>query len=113
MSRIGRAPISIPAGVTVSVDDDNLVLVKGPKGQLSRKISSDLKITVEDGVISVHWVGGEDVKTYELSKTIIEEMLVRVNSGITEQLKKILSYDDETILVLAYLSDVIIDAMEE
>lgn len=53
MSRIGRAPISIPAGVTVSVDDDNLVLVKGPMGQLSRKISSDLKITIEDSVHSV------------------------------------------------------------
>ena len=37
MSRIGRAPIQIPAGVTVTVGDDNLVHVKGPKGELSRK----------------------------------------------------------------------------
>ena len=44
MSRIGRAPIHIPAEVTVSVGADNLVLVNGPKGSLSRKISSEMKI---------------------------------------------------------------------
>jgi ribosomal protein L6P/L9E len=47
MSRIGNAPIEIPANVTVTVGDDNLVKVKGPKGELSRQISSEMKITVE------------------------------------------------------------------
>ena len=53
MSRIGRAPIHIPAGVTVTVGDDNLVHVKGPKGELSRKISMEMKISIEDGVLTV------------------------------------------------------------
>lgn len=89
MSRIGRAPISIPAGVTVSVDEDNLVLVKGPKGQLSRKISSDMKITIEDGVITV--TRPSDNKTHRslhgLSRTLINNMVVGVTAGFTKQLE--------------------------
>ena len=53
MSRIGRAPIHIPSGVTVTVGAENLVKVKGPKGELSRVIHPDMKITVEDGVVTV------------------------------------------------------------
>lgn len=89
MSRIGRAPITIPAGVTVSVDVDNLVLVKGPMGQLSRKISSLLKITIEDGVITV--TRPSDNKTHRslhgLSRTLINNMVVGVTSGFTKQLE--------------------------
>ena len=47
MSRIGNAPIEIPAGVTVTLGEDNLVKVKGPKGELSRHIHPDMKVTVE------------------------------------------------------------------
>ena len=42
MSRIGRSPITVPAGVTVTIDDNNLVTVKGPKGELSEKINPDI-----------------------------------------------------------------------
>ena len=115
MSRIGRAPITIPAGVTVQVDDDNLVLVKGPKGQLSRKISSDMKITIENGVISVTRPSDNttQLSLQGLSRTLINNMVVGVTTGFTKEFEKILGYDDETILVLAYLSDVIFRAMEE
>ena len=44
MSRIGRLPIPVPAGVTVTVDADNVVTVKGPKGQLSQKVNKDIKV---------------------------------------------------------------------
>jgi len=53
MSRIGKAPIEIPAGVQVTVGQDNTVTVKGPKGTLSQKVNSDLQVAVEDGHIVV------------------------------------------------------------
>ena len=49
MSRIGKLPISIPAGVTVAQDKDGIVTVKGPKGELSQKIDASIKMKVEDG----------------------------------------------------------------
>ena len=47
MSRIGKLPITIPAGVTITVSDDNTVTVKGPKGQLSEKISPRIKVSMD------------------------------------------------------------------
>ena len=44
MSRIGRLPIPVPAGVTVTVDADNVVTVKGPKGELNQKVNKDIKV---------------------------------------------------------------------
>ena len=52
MSRIGKAPITVPDKVTVTVED-NLVSVKGPKGELSRQISKELTVAMNDGVITV------------------------------------------------------------
>ena len=52
MSRIGKMPISVPAGVEVK-NENNLITVKGPKGQLSRQFSAELGISVEDGTITV------------------------------------------------------------
>ena len=53
MSRIGSEPITIPAGVTVTVDEHNHVAVKGPKGEISRDCHKDMKITVGEGVVTV------------------------------------------------------------
>ena len=53
MSRIGKHPITIPAGVTITVSDDNTVTVKGPKGQLSEKISPRMEISIEGAVLKV------------------------------------------------------------
>ena len=53
MSRIGVKPITIPAGVEVTVDDNNLVKVKGPKGELENSVNADLEIKIEDGVLTV------------------------------------------------------------
>ena len=52
MSRIGRLPISVPAGVEVKIDGNN-VSVKGPKGELSREISAPITVAQEDGTITV------------------------------------------------------------
>ena len=53
MSRIGKKPIVVPAGVTVSIGTDNVVTVKGPKGELKQAVDRDIKISLEDGVINV------------------------------------------------------------
>ena len=89
MSRIGRAPITIPAGVTVTVDAENLVHVKGPKGELSRKIHKEMKITIEDGVLKV--ARPSDDKNHRslhgLSRTLINNMVVGVTEGFTKNLE--------------------------
>lgn len=51
MSRIGKLPISIPAGVTVSVNDDNVVSVKGPKGEMSQAVHPSIKVEIVDSEI--------------------------------------------------------------
>ena len=53
MSRIGRAPIAIPAGVTVTVSDDNLVTVKGPKGTLTQDVNKNITVKVEGNEVLV------------------------------------------------------------
>ncbi|MED4402174.1 50S ribosomal protein L6 [Metabacillus fastidiosus] len=53
MSRIGKKPIEIPSGVTITISDDNHVSVKGPKGELTRSFNPDMKIVVEDNVLTV------------------------------------------------------------
>ena len=89
MSRIGRAPIEIPAGVSVNVDENNLVQVKGPKGELSRKINQDMKITIEGNVLKV--ARPSDDKTHRslhgLSRTLINNMVVGVTKGFTKNLE--------------------------
>lgn len=89
MSRIGRAPIHIPAEVTVSVGADNLVLVNGPKGSLSRKISSEMKISIEDGVLTVARPSDDKIhrSLHGLSRTLINNMVVGVTNGFTKNLE--------------------------
>lgn len=89
MSRIGRAPIEIPAGVTVTLGEDNLVKVKGPKGELSRHIHPEMKVTVADGVIKVE--RPSDDKTHRslhgLSRALINNMVVGVTEGFSKTLE--------------------------
>ena len=89
MSRIGRAPIDIPSGVTVTVGADNLVKVKGPKGELSRVIHPDMKITVEGAVVTV--ARPSDDKQHRslhgLSRSLIHNMVVGVSEGFTKTLE--------------------------
>lgn len=89
MSRIGRLPITIPGGVTVNVDETNLVTVKGPLGELKEQINKDLKVTIEDGSLLVE--RPSDNKTHRslhgLSRTLINNMVVGVSKGYTRKLK--------------------------
>ncbi len=87
MSRIGRMPIVIPAGVTVKVDG-NLVSVKGPKGELSRTVPKDMIIEIENNTIFVKRPSDEKEhrSLHGLTRTLIANMV----TGVTEGFKKTL-----------------------
>lgn len=88
MSRIGKLPVTILNGVTITVGEDNTVTVKGPKGQLSERISKEMIIDQEDGVL--HVKRPSDDKRHRalhgLSRTLINNMVVGVTNGFTKTL---------------------------
>ena len=89
MSRIGKAPISILDGVTVSVDKSNTVTVKGPKGELSENIDADMIIKQEDGVLTVERPTEQKrhKALHGLSRALIYNMVVGVTEGYKKQLE--------------------------
>ena len=88
MSRIGRLPIPVPAGVTVTVDQENNVTVKGPKGELSQKVNKDIK--VEQGGAEVIVSRPSDDKPHRsmhgLYRSLINNMVVGVTKGFEKSL---------------------------
>ncbi|WP_129598548.1 50S ribosomal protein L6 [Anaerophilus nitritogenes] len=88
MSRIGKMPITIPTGVEVKVDDNNMVIVKGPKGQLQESIHRDMKIVIEENELTVQ--RPTDNKNHRslhgLSRTLISNMVVGVTNGYEKKL---------------------------
>jgi len=83
MSRIGLKSIVIPAGVEITVDDNNIVTVKGPKGELSSQINGDLTVKIEDGVLSVSRKNDERTQRSQhgLARTLINNMIIGVTEG--------------------------------
>ena len=82
MSRIGKMPITVPAGVTVKIDN-NLVTVKGPKGELSRQVNKSMKLTLDNGVLKVERPDDEKESRsmHGLYRTLIHNMVVSVTEG--------------------------------
>ena len=89
MSRIGKLPITSPGGVTITVGDDNTVVVKGPKGELSEKISPKMELSMEDGVLTVKRPNDlkENRALHGLSRTLINNMVVGVTTGYSKTLE--------------------------
>jgi large subunit ribosomal protein L6 len=89
MSRIGRAPITVPPKVQVNWTEDNLVTVKGPKGELSYQVDPDLTLKLEDGTLSVSRPSDnkEHRSKHGLYRTLINNMIVGVSTGFTKQLE--------------------------
>ena len=89
MSRIGKMPIAIPAGVTVTIAENNKVTVKGPKGTLERVFPNDMKIEVEGSEIKV--TRPNDLKRekslHGLTRTLINNMVVGVTTGFEKKLE--------------------------
>lgn len=89
MSRIGKQPIEIPAGVTVKVDNDNNVSVKGPKGELTQQIHKDMKVTVKDNVVTVSRPSDNKFhrSLHGLSRSLIANMVEGVTKGYEKTLE--------------------------
>ena len=89
MSRIGRMPVVVPAGVTVEIAEGNVVTVKGPKGTLTRELAKEMEIKMEDGQVVV--TRPNDLKRMKslhgLTRTLIHNMVVGVNEGYTKTLE--------------------------
>ena len=88
MSRIGRMPITVPAGVTVSVADGNVVTVKGPKGELTRALRTEMTIKQEGNVITVERPSDEKLhrSLHGLTRTLLSNMIVGVTDGYKKEL---------------------------
>ena len=88
MSRIGRLPIPVPAGVTVTIADDNTVTVKGPKGELSQKVNKDIKVEQQGAEVIVS--RPSDSKPHRsmhgLYRSLINNMVVGVTKGFEKNL---------------------------
>ena len=89
MSRIGRAPIAVPAGVTVTIADGNVVTVKGPLGELTETFSSALTITQEGATITVTRPNDEkeNRSLHGLTRTLLNNMIVGVTQGYQKKLE--------------------------
>ena len=89
MSRIGRLPITVPAGVTVTVDSDNLVTVKGPKGTLSQQLNSAITVKQEGNVLTLE--RPTDSKPHKamhgLYRALVHNMVVGVTDGFSKTLE--------------------------
>ena len=94
MSRIGKLPISIPAGVTINVSDDNKVTVKGPKGEMSQTVDPSIKVNIADGEVTFEIVEENDtVETKQkqafhgLYRSLINNMVVGVSEGYKKEME--------------------------
>ncbi len=121
MSRIGRAPINVPAGVTVTVDAENCVVtVKGPKGTLTQNYHSRMNVVCENNVITVTRPSDEkeDRSLHGLTRTLIYNMVVGVTEGYSKKLEvngvgyRVAMQGKALNLTLGYSHPVIVDAPE-
>ena len=88
MSRIGKLPIEIPQGVEVKIADDNTVSVKGPKGQLVKKMNEDMKIAIEDGKVIV--TRPTDQKMHRALHGLTRSLLNNMVEGVSKGFERVL-----------------------
>ena len=88
MSRIGRMPITVPAGVEISVADGNVVTVKGPKGTLTQKFNSKMHFSQENGHLTVSRADDEKetCALHGLTRTLVHNMVLGVEQGFKKEL---------------------------
>lgn len=122
MSRIGILPIDLPAGVSIEVDKDNLVTVKGPKGELQQQVDKKLTVKVEENQLSISRSSEEkDQKAkHGLYRSLINNMVVGVSEGYTIQQELVgvgyraeVKGNDRLELSLGFSHDIIIQMPPE
>ena len=117
MSRIGRSPIAIPAGVTVTVGNENEITVKGPKGSLTSKMHPDMIITVEGAEVKVARPSEakEHKSLHGLTRSLINNMVVGVTEGYSKELEvngvgyRVAKQGKQLVMNLGYSHQVIFD----
>ena len=89
MSRIGRMPITVPAGVTVNVAEGNVVTVKGPKGELTKALRPEMILKQEGSTITVERPSDDKLhrSVHGLTRTLLHNMVVGVTDGFTKTLE--------------------------
>jgi large subunit ribosomal protein L6 len=89
MSRIGLKPITTPSNVTIEIEPNNFVTVKGPKGELSAAFNPELTLTKDDGVVTVARANNdrEQRSLHGLTRTLLNNMVIGVTEGYTKNLE--------------------------
>lgn len=89
MSRIGKLPVAVPAGVQIKVSDENVVTVKGPLGELSQKVDPSISVAVENGNVELKRAGDEKSHKamHGLYRSLVNNMVVGVSKGYEVQLE--------------------------
>jgi large subunit ribosomal protein L6 len=121
MSRIGKLPVNLPSNVTISVDDSNMVSVKGPLGTLSQKLDRDIRIEVENNEIIVSRPSDEKrlKSLHGLYRALIANMVVGVTTGYKKELELVgVGYRAEANgqrleMSLGYSHDIVIELPQE
>ena len=121
MSRIGKLPVNLPSGVTITVSDDNVVSVKGPLGTLSQKVDSDIKVEVENNTIILARPNDEKrlKSLHGLYRALIANMVVGVSKGYRKELELVgVGYRAEANgqrleMSLGYSHDIVMELPQE
>jgi len=119
MSRIGRTPITVPAGVDVKVDG-TVITVKGPKGTLTKTLNPEIKVDVQDGVIHVTRSSDDRLhrSLHGLTRTLINNMVVGVTQRFTKELEingvgyRAQKQGKQLVMNLGYSHQVFVDEIE-
>jgi len=120
MSRIGRAPITVPAGVDINITDDNYVTVKGPKGTLEQPISPEIEIDVDGATINLKRPTDtpRHRSLHGLSRTLLSNMVTGVTDGFKKELDingvgyRATKEGNKLVMNLGYSHQVIIDEID-
>ena len=120
MSRIGRKPISIPAGVEFKVED-SVVTVKGPKGTLTQKVHPNMSFSLEDGVLTV--IRPDDAKEnralHGLTRSLVSNMVIGVTEGFKKELDvngvgyRVLKQGKDLVMNLGFSHQVVVSENED
>lgn len=89
MSRIGKKPVEVPKGVTITVGNDNVVTVKGPKGELKQSVDRDIKVDVKEGTIEIGRPTDQirHKALHGLYRSLINNMVKGVTEGYTKKME--------------------------
>ena len=120
MSRIGRMPITVPAGVTVNVADGNVVTVKGPKGELTKALRPEMIIKQEGNTITVERPSDDKLhrSLHGLTRTLLHNMVVGVTEGFKKELDvngvgyRVAKEGSKLVMNLGFSHQVIVEEVE-